>query len=128
MRAALTTAAAATACAARRVLATTAANAAATDDARDGRNYVPRGGGLGPTAHATGARVFPLLCKRIQALDPWVCPRGPHPDPDSDAMTATFWACRKGFPDIVRLLRERGADMNLRSYSGLTPFMGTRVG
>ena len=43
---------------------------------------------------------------------------------DTYSRSVTCWAALKGHLSIVRLLRDRGADMNIRDISGWTPFLG----
>ncbi|KAJ3240082.1 acyl-CoA binding domain-containing protein 6, partial [Chytriomyces hyalinus] len=39
---------------------------------------------------------------------------------ESDGTTALHWACDKGFGHIVRLLAQRGADLNAQDLEGMT--------
>jgi len=48
--------------------------------------------------------------------------RGNDPNmPDGDGWTPLHWACYRQQPEMVKLLLEKGASVELRSFSGDTP-------
>ena len=44
---------------------------------------------------------------------------------DTQNRTGAYWAARYGYIDICRLLRRRGADVELPTNEGQTPFLGS---
>ena len=45
---------------------------------------------------------------------------------DNRSQTPALWTAGKGHLLVVRLLRDRGADFNLRAANGATPFLGEK--
>ncbi len=47
-----------------------------------------------------------------------------HNAVDARSQTAAHYAAMNGHLEIVRLLRGRGADLDMRDHNGLTPVLG----
>lgn len=87
----------------------------ACPDARQG--FDGGGGGLAPRGVTAAQRSDEVLQGAEEAL---VCGREPMGEGSGRHMTATMWAARRGQAELLRLLGQRQADVNLRDTRGWT--------